>query len=182
MNHSAHRRHRPRRAPPQRRPYGLNKNGSRFRESYSLRIRRSVNGHMALAEQGLVDRELGDRSLGRLSATEIPDQSQRTSSSSSEPRLPAEQFDGTTKGSASFQSVQLQSPPVQSRQQLEDLILQRIHTRLPGRVRDLIVCITDDLVELTGECRTYYTKQMAQHVAMGVLDYQQLVNNINVVC
>ena len=44
------------------------------------------------------------------------------------------------------------------------------------------VRITDDSVELTGECRTYYTKQMAQHVAMGVLDYQQLVNSINVTC
>jgi hypothetical protein len=88
----------------------------------------------------------------------------------------------TENTTASLQTVQLQSPPEQKRRKLGELILQRIQTRIPGRVRSLTVRITDDSVELTGTCRTYYTKQMAQHAAMGVLDYQQLVNNINVEC
>ncbi|MEO2047086.1 MAG: hypothetical protein ABGX16_10985 [Pirellulales bacterium] len=68
----------------------------------------------------------------------------------------------------------------QEGRQLADLILKRIQIRLAGRIRNLAIHITNHSVELTGECRTYYTKQMAQHVAMSVLDYQQLVNNIMV--
>ena len=167
MNHSTHR---PRTAPPQRRPYGLNKNGSNLREGYSQRNRRSASSHNSL----------GDRIQGRLPATELPAYGQTVSSSNSGPSLPSGPLDGAEKAAASSQSVQLQPPPEQEHWQLENLILQRIQTRLPGRVRNLAVRITDDSVELTGECRTYYTKQMAQHVAMGVLDYQQLVNRINV--
>ncbi len=64
--------------------------------------------------------------------------------------------------------------------ELANCILSRIETRLPGRVRHLTVYTTDNAVVLTGECCTFYTKQLAQHIAMGVLEYEQLVNNINV--
>jgi hypothetical protein len=168
MDHSAHRRHRLRRAPPQRGPYGLNKNGNNLRQGYSQRGRHNSGGHNGL----------GDRIQGRLPATELPANEQTTLPHNSGPKL-----DGAADNAViPFQAVQLQPLTEQEHQQLENLILQRIQTRLPGRVRNLAVRITDDSVELTGECRTYYTKQMAQHVAMGVLDYQQLINSINVAC
>ena len=59
-------------------------------------------------------------------------------------------------------------------------IMSRIHSRLPGRVRRLTICIAEDTVVLAGHCNTFYTKQMAQQVAMGVLEFQRIVNNISV--
>src|SRR5438046_3022383 len=52
---------------------------------------------------------------------------------------------------------------------LEIAIQQRIESRLTGRVRDLLVRAFDGVVILEGECATYYTKQLAQHTAMGIL-------------
>jgi hypothetical protein len=60
----------------------------------------------------------------------------------------------------------------------EIAILQRIETRLPGRVRNLLVRVFDSVVILEGECATYYTKQLAQHAAMGVIEDEQLENAI----
>jgi len=59
-------------------------------------------------------------------------------------------------------------------------ILQRIEARLPGRIRELSVTTTDNGVVLSGLCSTYYTKQIAQHAAMGALEYERLINNIDV--
>jgi osmotically-inducible protein OsmY len=50
-----------------------------------------------------------------------------------------------------------------------------------GGVRDLRVEIDRNGVLLTGHCTTYYTKQKAQHAAMGVSGTRQLVNEIDVV-
>jgi len=179
MEHSAHRRHRPRRALPSTRPHGLNKSGFGPREGYSRRNRRSSISHSSL----------GTHVPGRLTFTELRTSGQALLLHSSESfRSQKEKFSEspepaeTENKAASLQTVQLQSPPEQKHRELGELILQRIQTRIPGRVRNLTVRITDDSVELTGTCRTYYTKQMAQHAAMGVLDYQQLVNNINVEC
>jgi hypothetical protein len=61
---------------------------------------------------------------------------------------------------------------------LESLIRKRIETRLPGRVRNLLVRASKDCVVLEGQCATFYTKQIAQHAAMGVLDDQHLENAI----
>ena len=68
----------------------------------------------------------------------------------------------------------------QLRLELAENILTRIESRLAGRIRNLTVFSTDNAVVLTGECSTFYTKQLAQHIAMGVLEYEQLVNNIHV--
>ncbi len=68
----------------------------------------------------------------------------------------------------------------QLRLELAENILARIESRLTGRVRNLTVFTTDNVVLLTGECSTFYTKQLAQHIAMGALEYEQLVNNIDV--
>jgi hypothetical protein len=62
--------------------------------------------------------------------------------------------------------------------QLAIAIRQRIESRLGGRVRDLAVRIAGDKVVLEGECSTYYTKQLAQHAALGVLEDEQLDNAI----
>lgn len=64
--------------------------------------------------------------------------------------------------------------------EMASLIISRIESRLPGRVRHLTVYTTENAVILSGECSTFYTKQVAQHAAMGVLEYEQLINNIDV--
>ena len=61
---------------------------------------------------------------------------------------------------------------------LEIAIRQRIESRLLGRVRNLFVRARDGVVILEGECATFYTKQLAQHTAMGVLEDEQLENSI----
>src|SRR5262245_31438623 len=70
------------------------------------------------------------------------------------------------------------SQSAQPQQALEAIIHQRIESRLNGRVRNLAVHVDGDIVTLEGECTTYYTKQLAQHTAMGVLDYEHLENAI----
>jgi hypothetical protein len=57
-------------------------------------------------------------------------------------------------------------------------IRQRIESRLGDRVRDLAVLVMGRKVILEGRCATYYTKQLAQHAALGVLEDELLENNI----
>lgn len=64
--------------------------------------------------------------------------------------------------------------------QLAERILQRIESRLPGRIRHLTVFTTENAVILAGDCCTFYSKQLAQHTAMGTLEYERLINNIEV--
>ncbi|MEX2309499.1 MAG: hypothetical protein WD738_18000 [Pirellulales bacterium] len=66
-------------------------------------------------------------------------------------------------------------------QQLQVAIRQRIESRLPGRVRDLVVRVFADTVLLEGQCATYYSKQLAQHAAMGVLEEGEHLKNSIVV-
>jgi osmotically-inducible protein OsmY len=61
---------------------------------------------------------------------------------------------------------------------LEIAIQQRIESRLGGRVRCLVVRVFEGVVILEGECATFYTKQLAQHAAMGVLEDEHLENAI----
>jgi len=61
---------------------------------------------------------------------------------------------------------------------LEIAIRQRIESRLMGRVRNLLVHAHDGVVILEGECTTFYTKQLAQHTAMGILEDEHLENSI----
>lgn len=64
------------------------------------------------------------------------------------------------------------------RQLLEATIFERIRSRLGERVRELSVHVVDDVVLLEGHCATYYTKQLAQHAAMAVLEDEHLENAI----
>jgi hypothetical protein len=61
---------------------------------------------------------------------------------------------------------------------LQTTIRTRIESRLAGRVRNLVVRIFDDRVVLEGQCATYYTKQLAQHAALGILEDEHLENAI----
>jgi osmotically-inducible protein OsmY len=63
-------------------------------------------------------------------------------------------------------------------QALAIAIHQRIESRLLGRVRNLRVRSFDGTVILEGQCATYYTKQLAQHTAMGILEDEHLENSI----
>jgi osmotically-inducible protein OsmY len=49
-----------------------------------------------------------------------------------------------------------------------------------GEVRNLRVEVRRNEVLLTGRCKTYYTKQKAQHAAMAVPGGGQLTNRIEV--
>ncbi len=62
--------------------------------------------------------------------------------------------------------------------QLAVVIRQRIESRLGGRVRDLAIRFHGDTIVLEGRCTTFYTKQLAQHAALGVLEHEQLDNAI----
>jgi hypothetical protein len=57
------------------------------------------------------------------------------------------------------------------------VIRQRIESRLMGRVRDLSVRFVGSTVVLEGRCATYYTKQLAQHAALAVLDDDEHLEN-----
>lgn len=64
--------------------------------------------------------------------------------------------------------------------QLAQRICERIESRLPGRIQAFSVSVNKQAVVLHGNCQSYHTKQMAQHVAMGAINYEKLVNNISV--
>lgn len=61
---------------------------------------------------------------------------------------------------------------------LEEKIRSRIEHRLGGRVRELSVSVTGKSIKLGGRCSTYYSKQLAQHAALGVIEDEQLANEI----
>jgi hypothetical protein len=61
---------------------------------------------------------------------------------------------------------------------LEMAVQKRIQTRLAGRVRNLVVRSRGDVIVLEGECNTFYSKQLAQHAAMGILEDEHLENAI----
>ena len=63
---------------------------------------------------------------------------------------------------------------------LSERIHQRILRRLNDRVRDLEVQVAGDRIILRGRCATYYSKQLAQHAALGAIEDESLENAIEV--
>ena len=59
-------------------------------------------------------------------------------------------------------------------------IRERITKRLGDRIRDLQVVVQTGKVVLRGSCATYYSKQLAQHAALGVIEDEHLENVIEV--
>ncbi|MCA9241180.1 MAG: hypothetical protein KDA37_13310 [Planctomycetales bacterium] len=56
----------------------------------------------------------------------------------------------------------------------------RISQRLGNRIHQLEVIVDQQSVELRGKCATHYSKQLAQHAALGVIEDEMLVNSIEV--
>lgn len=73
-----------------------------------------------------------------------------------------------------------QAPQWSATSDLATRIRSRIEQRLGDRIRDLTVSVEDHRVELGGQCSTYYSKQLAQHAALGVLEDELLSNIIQV--
>ena len=63
---------------------------------------------------------------------------------------------------------------------LSELIKQRVRSRTSDRIRNLEVACADGRVVIRGQCATFYTKQLAQHAAMGVIEDETVVNEITV--
>lgn len=75
----------------------------------------------------------------------------------------------------------LTTPPrMAATRDLERVIYERIAARLGRRVRNLAVGVDRGVIRLAGQCSTYYTKQLAQHVALGVLEDEVIDNAIEV--
>lgn len=73
-------------------------------------------------------------------------------------------------------------PPVgaEPSDELAQVIKARISDRLGSRIHELDVSVEAEAIVLRGYCATYYTKQLAQHAALGVLNDEQLDNRISV--
>ncbi|MEQ8850040.1 BON domain-containing protein [Botrimarina sp.] len=63
---------------------------------------------------------------------------------------------------------------------LEDIIQQRISTRLGRRIRNLAVEVDRGVIRLAGQCSTYYSKQLAQHAVLGVVEDERIENRIEI--
>jgi hypothetical protein len=72
--------------------------------------------------------------------------------------------------------VTVESTAVAEAARLEALV----QARLSGRVRDLRIQVRNHGLILQGQTRTYYAKQLAQHLAMTTSDLPILANEIEV--
>jgi hypothetical protein len=72
------------------------------------------------------------------------------------------------------------SRPAPDAPRLAELIEERISARTSGRIRNLHVTCQNGHVTIRGQCATFYTKQLAQHAAMGVIEDETVVNEISV--
>lgn len=66
-------------------------------------------------------------------------------------------------------------------ERLEASIERAVRRETQGGVRNLRVEVSRTAVMLRGCCRNFYTKQKAQHAAMGVSGNRDLTNRIEVV-
>jgi osmotically-inducible protein OsmY len=70
---------------------------------------------------------------------------------------------------------------VEEAERLAASIERAVSRETCGGVRNLRVEVSDQGILLTGRCTSYYTKQKAQHAAMGVSGTEELNNCIEVV-
>ena len=64
--------------------------------------------------------------------------------------------------------------------ELTATIARRIRRQTASRIHDLAVECNHGSIVLRGRCSTFYTKQLAGHAAMGVLEGETLSNQIEV--
>ena len=87
---------------------------------------------------------------------------------------------GPATGSAHIPEEPNTVAPDVSGRSLMVQVISQIESRVPGRIRGLFVSRKGEHYVLGGSCHSYYAKQVAQHMAMEVLDYRRVVNNITV--
>jgi hypothetical protein len=63
-----------------------------------------------------------------------------------------------------------------SPEQVEALLIQKLH----GRVWNVRLLVEDGCVTLLGQARSYYAKQLAQHVVMEIVELPIRANQIQV--
>lgn len=87
-----------------------------------------------------------------------------------------------TRESMTRQQRILRRPATISRRsrELEEVIRSRIATRLGGRIRNLAIAVDQGVIHLAGQCSTYYSKQLAQHAVLGVVEDETIKNGIEV--
>lgn len=64
--------------------------------------------------------------------------------------------------------------------ELESVIRKRISSRLGRRIRNFAIAVDRGVIYLAGQCSTYYSKQLAQHVVLGVVEDEIIENEIEV--
>ena len=74
-------------------------------------------------------------------------------------------------------SATLPRPPAPSE---IDRLESRVQSRLHGRVRHLRLIVCESSLILTGQARTYYAKQLAQHAVMEATTLPIRANEIEV--
>ncbi|WP_435016655.1 hypothetical protein TA3x_004228 [Tundrisphaera sp. TA3] len=82
----------------------------------------------------------------------------------------------TTHGAG---SEPLRIGPTQGDSPLATRIEDRITARANGRIRDLHVVCSGDVIILHGWSRTYHAKQLAQEAALDLLDHHGLPSFLN---
>jgi len=70
----------------------------------------------------------------------------------------------------------------QSTRDLAERIEGYIELKASGRIRDLHVVCSDDMIILQGRSRTYHAKQLAQQAVLDLTDGHTLLTNQIVVC
>jgi len=77
-------------------------------------------------------------------------------------------------------------PPRNGRSQSTTELAERlegyIELKASGRIRDLHVVCSDDMIILQGRSRTYHAKQLAQQAVLDLTDGHTLLTNQIVVC
>ena len=90
---------------------------------------------------------------------------------------------GMTKKDDSMKDPRLHGPArSQSRRDLAERLAGYIELKARGRIRDLHVVCSDDMIILQGRSRTYHAKQLAQQAALDFTDGHTLLTNQIVVC
>jgi hypothetical protein len=70
----------------------------------------------------------------------------------------------------------------QSTKDLAERIEGYIELKASGRIRDLHVVCSDDMIILQGRSRTYHAKQLAQQAVLDLTDAHTVLTNEIVVC
>jgi len=70
----------------------------------------------------------------------------------------------------------------QGTRDLAERLAGHIELKARGRIRDLHVVCSDDMIILQGRSRTYHAKQLAQQAVLDMTDGHTLLTNQIVVC